>query len=167
MSGHTQTQSLAVHCPYHMPTNQKQNHYEVLIPAHIPMSAVSSKSYHPGKDSKATYPVPWRIVIQLFIVTAIDAVAVGLPAPFLPAMCRGFFGDDAESVSIAVGVLVGSFLLSNFFSSFVIGHLSDRLGRKPLLLIGLFVVRAGLLSGYLAFLSILEFCNICSFRIGT
>jgi len=79
-------------------------------------------------------------VLQLFLVTVSDSVAVGLAAPFLPDMCRSFFGDDDQAVSTGVGLLVGSFLLANFLSSAAIGHLSDNFGRKPLLMMGLVAV---------------------------
>jgi len=89
------------------------------------------------RESVEAPSVPWRLVWQLFLVTAADGNAIGLPIPFLPAMCAQFFGDDDEAIGRAVGYLTGCFLLCNFFSSFAIGHLSDRFGRKPLLLIGL------------------------------
>jgi len=84
--------------------------------------------------------VPWKLVWQLYLATAADATALGLPTPFLPAFCRQFFGDDDQAVGRGVGLLTGAFLMSNFFSSFVIGHLSDKFGRKPLLIIGLLSV---------------------------
>lgn len=93
-----------------------------------------------AKQSVEEPSVPWRLVWQIYLVTTADGTALGLAIPFLPAMCRGFFGDDDEAIGRGVGLLTGCFLLCNFFSSFAIGHFSDRFGRKPLLLIGLLAV---------------------------
>ena len=53
-------------------------------------------------------------------------------------MVRGFLGEDAdeEAVGYRVGVLGAAFCLAQTFTSLPLGLLSDRIGRKPIIVIG-------------------------------
>jgi multidrug resistance protein len=64
----------------------------------------------------------------------IDAIGFGIIIPLLP-----FYAQTLQAGSAALGVLVASFALMQFFFSPVLGRLSDNVGRKPVLLISILV----------------------------
>ena len=53
-------------------------------------------------------------------------------------MVRGFLGEDAEeeAVGYRVGILGAGFCLAQTFTSLPLGLLSDRIGRKPIMVMG-------------------------------
>eukprot|EP00276_Gloeochaete_wittrockiana_P005709 CAMPEP_0184657856 /NCGR_PEP_ID=MMETSP0308-20130426/22178_1 /TAXON_ID=38269 /ORGANISM="Gloeochaete witrockiana, Strain SAG 46.84" /LENGTH=426 /DNA_ID=CAMNT_0027096215 /DNA_START=361 /DNA_END=1641 /DNA_ORIENTATION=+ len=53
-------------------------------------------------------------------------------------MAASYKDISSTYIGVAVGVVSAAYYLANFFASFVIGHLSDHWGRRPLLLFGLF-----------------------------
>lgn len=55
-------------------------------------------------------------------------------------MCSKRFGIREENVGMAAGALIGAYNLASFVSSFMLGHLADKYGRK-------LIVLGGLLSG--------------------
>jgi len=86
-------------------------------------------------------PVPvsaaGRQAAMRFIMLAvlIDMVAIGIMIPVLPALVGTFSASRAEQ-ALWVGVVSFAFGIANFFGSPVLGALSDRYGRRPVLLIG-------------------------------
>jgi DHA1 family tetracycline resistance protein-like MFS transporter len=65
----------------------------------------------------------------------IDMVSIGLIVPVLPLIVGTFTASAAEQ-TFWFGVVTFSFGLANFFASPVLGALSDRHGRRPVLLLG-------------------------------
>lgn len=65
----------------------------------------------------------------------IDMVSIGLIIPVLPALVGSFTASKGEQAHW-YGLLAFCFGISNFFASPVLGALSDRFGRRPVLLIG-------------------------------
>jgi DHA1 family tetracycline resistance protein-like MFS transporter len=72
-----------------------------------------------------------------FILAAvlIDMMAIGLIVPVLPLLVGTFTSSPAEQ-TFWFGVVAFSFGIANFFGSPILGALSDRYGRRPVLLIG-------------------------------
>jgi DHA1 family tetracycline resistance protein-like MFS transporter len=85
------------------------------------------------------------IVVTLFL----DILGIGLIAPVLPRLLELFVGHDATAASRTFGLLSASFALMQFIFSPILGSLSDRVGRRPVLLISL--VGSGLNYLLLAF----------------
>jgi DHA1 family tetracycline resistance protein-like MFS transporter len=71
----------------------------------------------------------------IMLATLIDMVAIGLIIPVLPALVGSFTGSQADQ-AFWYGVVTFAFGFANFFASPVLGGLSDRYGRRPVLLIG-------------------------------
>jgi DHA1 family tetracycline resistance protein-like MFS transporter len=66
------------------------------------------------------------IVMTIFI----DMTGFGMGIPILP-----FHPETAEEGAFALGMLIGSFSLMQFIFSPLLGRLSDKVRRKPVLLI--------------------------------
>ncbi len=75
---------------------------------------------------------------------AIDALGIGLIIPIVPALVRELSGGDAADASGWMGVLVASFAATQFLAAPVLGALSDRFGRRPVILLSV----AGLGANY-------------------
>ncbi|MEL4375818.1 Tet(A)/Tet(B)/Tet(C) family tetracycline efflux MFS transporter [Brucella cytisi] len=73
-----------------------------------------------------------RTLMIVLAVTALDAVGIGLVMPVLPSLLR----DVAHSDDVAghYGVLLSLYALMQVFFAPVLGQMSDRFGRKPILL---------------------------------
>ncbi len=73
-----------------------------------------------------------RTLMIVLAVTALDAVGIGLAMPVLPSLLR----DVAHSEDVAghYGMLLSLYALMQVFFAPVMGRMSDRFGRKPILL---------------------------------
>ncbi len=71
----------------------------------------------------------------IMITVLIDMIAIGLIIPVLPPLVGTFTSDQAEH-AFWYGVVTFAFGFANFFGSPVLGALSDRYGRRPVLLMG-------------------------------
>ena len=71
----------------------------------------------------------------ILITVLIDMIAIGLIVPVLPLMVGKFTQSPAEQ-TFWFGVVSFTFGFANFIGSPVLGTLSDRFGRRPVLLIG-------------------------------
>jgi DHA1 family tetracycline resistance protein-like MFS transporter len=69
------------------------------------------------------------------ITVLIDMMSIGLIVPVLPVLVGTFTSSQSEQVWW-FGVVTFSFSVANFFSSPVLGALSDKYGRRPVLLVG-------------------------------
>ena len=74
-------------------------------------------------------------VAFIFITVTLDMLALGLIAPVLPKLVLNFLGGDASSAAKMFGIFGTVFALMQFFFSPVLGVLSDRFGRRPIILL--------------------------------
>jgi len=68
-------------------------------------------------------------------IVALDAVGMGLIMPILPGLLRAV-GHTGE-ISLHYGLLLSAYALMQFLFSPILGALSDRYGRRPVLLVSL------------------------------
>jgi DHA1 family tetracycline resistance protein-like MFS transporter len=74
-------------------------------------------------------------VVFIFITVTLDMLALGLIAPVLPKLVLNFLGGDASRAAKMFGIFGTVFALMQFFFSPVLGVLSDRFGRRPIILL--------------------------------
>ncbi|MBL8547759.1 MAG: MFS transporter [Hyphomonadaceae bacterium] len=70
----------------------------------------------------------------IYVTVALDALAMGIVIPVLPRLIGTLTNYDAPNIALAVGVLATLFALTQFFAAPIIGALSDRFGRRPIVL---------------------------------
>lgn len=71
----------------------------------------------------------------IMLVVLIDMLAVGIIVPVLPAIVGQFTADTSEQARW-YGVVAVSYALAQFIAAPLLGALSDRYGRRPVLLLG-------------------------------
>lgn len=76
-------------------------------------------------------------LIFIFITLLLDVMGIGLIIPIMPGLLRHFLGHDVGLTAHYYGILASLFTLTQFLFSPVLGSLSDRFGRKPLLILSL------------------------------
>src|SRR6188768_2430298 len=76
-------------------------------------------------------------IIFIFITLFLDIFGIGVIVPVLPSLVKEMSGGDAESAAHAVGWLGALYALMQFVFSPVLGSLSDRFGRRPVILLSL------------------------------
>ncbi len=69
-------------------------------------------------------------LLVIFLVVFIDLLGFGLILPLLP-----FYAESLGASEIAIGVLLVAFATAQFVGAPILGSLSDRFGRRPLLLV--------------------------------
>jgi DHA1 family tetracycline resistance protein-like MFS transporter len=74
-------------------------------------------------------------VVFIFVTVAIDILSFGVIIPVLPHLVEQFVGGDTATAARWVGVFGTVFALMQFVSSPVQGALSDRFGRRPVILL--------------------------------
>lgn len=79
-------------------------------------------------------------LLIVFLVVVIDLLGWGIVLPLLPRLGKDFIPGGEENVwtGTIVGLLMAAFSAMQFVFAPAWGRLSDRIGRRPVLLIGLF-----------------------------
>lgn len=81
-----------------------------------------------------------RKLITLFLIVFIDLLGFSIILPLLP-----FYAETFDATPLQIGFLVASYAAAQLLGAPLLGRLSDRYGRKPVLLISL----AGTFIGFL------------------
>ena len=87
-----------------------------------------------------------KALTSIFLIVFIDLLGFSLILPLLPYLARTFQASDFQ-----IGLLVAVYAAASLVGSPVLGRLSDRYGRRPMLLISI----AGTVAGFL----VLGFAN--------
>ncbi len=76
-------------------------------------------------------------LIFIFITLFLDVLGIGLVVPILPKLVESLAGGGVDRASYLYGWLVGLYALMQFLFAPVLGNLSDRFGRRPVILLSL------------------------------
>ncbi len=74
-------------------------------------------------------------LVFIFITVLIDVLAFGVIIPVLPHLVEEFVGGNKSSAAYWVGIFGTAFAIVQFFSAPIQGALSDRFGRRPVILL--------------------------------
>ncbi len=74
----------------------------------------------------------------VFVTVLLDMFAIGIIIPVLPKLVEDFMGGDTARAAIVYGVFGTAWALMQFLFSPVLGSLSDRFGRRPIILLSNF-----------------------------
>ena len=82
-----------------------------------------------------------RLAFTFIIITlTIDAMGIGLIIPVMPDLLQEIEGGDLGNAAIWGGILATVFAIMQFIFGPTIGSLSDRFGRRPILLVSLVII---------------------------
>jgi DHA1 family tetracycline resistance protein-like MFS transporter len=76
-----------------------------------------------------------RALVFIFCTVTLDVMALGLVIPVLPTLVLGFMGGDTAAAAQVFGVFATVWAAMQFLFSPVLGALSDRYGRRPVILL--------------------------------
>jgi len=85
-----------------------------------------------------TPPARLAAVAFIFVTILLDMLALGLIAPILPKLVESFVDNDTASAARIFGLFGTAWALMQFFFSPLLGGLSDRFGRRPVVLLSNF-----------------------------
>jgi MFS family permease len=99
-----------------------------------------SKAFRDTRDPAVTRPRldNVRILVWMCVLIGINQLGFGSVVPVLPLYARSFGVSQA-----AIGLAIAVYGLARFLVAVPVGHLSDRLGRRPALAIGGLITAAG------------------------
>lgn len=77
-------------------------------------------------------------LLFIFITLLIDVIGLGIIIPVLPTLLKEITGEGIDAAANYTGWLMMAFSLMQFIFSPILGSLSDKYGRRPILLLSLF-----------------------------
>ena len=95
------------------------------------------------QPSPGSGTTPKKAMLIVFLVVFIDLLGFGIVLPLLPLYGKHFVeplfegGEKSRAGGAIVGLLMASFSAMQFVFAPIWGRISDRVGRRPILLIGL------------------------------
>lgn len=84
-----------------------------------------------------TSRLPLLVVLS---IAMIDAMGIGLILPVMPDLIQEVSGSSLANAAIWGGILTTAFAVMQFLFGPIIGNISDRFGRRPVMLIALVVM---------------------------
>src|SRR5258705_9436724 len=79
-------------------------------------------------------------IVFILVTVLVDAIGFGIILPVLPKLIMKLTGEGLSRASIYGGWLWFMYAVMQFFCAPVLGNLSDRFGRRPVILYSLFAL---------------------------
>lgn len=92
----------------------------------------------PGTAAARTRQTASRLLVPVFLVVLIDFIGFGLIIPLLPLWAKRLGASPS-----GVGLVLSAYALAQFLFAPVLGSLSDRYGRRPVILVSLLIEALG------------------------
>ncbi|ALE03599.1 MFS transporter [Bartonella ancashensis] len=89
------------------------------------------------KDQKVNPRFARHGLILVFIILLLDIIGIAIISPILPSYLSQLTGEDIAKASVRGGGLLAVYSVMQFLFAPFIGSLSDRYGRRPILLISI------------------------------
>ena len=89
----------------------------------------------------APAPRPGAVAF-IFVTILLDMLALGLIMPILPKLIESFVGNDTAQAALVFGLFGTAWALMQLVFAPVLGSLSDRFGRRPVILLSSFGLAA-------------------------
>jgi multidrug resistance protein len=110
------------------------------IPVNVSAGVISAS---PTSQSERPVKVfERRLLLPVVLIVAVDFMGLGIVVPLLP-----YYTERTGASAFTVGTIISVFAFCQFLAGPFLGQLSDRYGRKPVLLLSQF----GSLVGYIIF----------------
>lgn len=89
-------------------------------------------------EARVVTPLPLGPMTALSVALFSNSLSLTFLFPFVPVMVKSFhITDDETQVGYYAGFLLSSFFVGSLISGPIWGSLSDKIGRKPIMLVGL------------------------------
>lgn len=101
-------------------------------------SSTGSHDCHhdPIEQNGSNSPLPKKQMAVLAMIALAEQTALNSISPYLPDMASTFPEVESGQVGVYVGTIASAFALAQFATNYFWGWLSDRIGRKPVILLG-------------------------------
>lgn len=135
----------------HTPINRRSStqHYQTFDtpppksrgPPNSSQSEASADGSHDGhhdsnEQNGSNSPLPKKQMAVLAMIALAEQTALNSISPYLPDMASTFPEVEPGQVGVYVGTIASAFALAQFATNYFWGWLSDRVGRRPVILLG-------------------------------